>query len=209
MLTDEDRRPRSEIFRGPALERYRRGRQKQVFPKWVSPRVVLSMWLILGLLGSAAFVVSRAEFPVLADALAFATGPAGGTAHGESTLLLLVEESASQDLQVGQPVFLFDGPGSKRTLAELSEVSGEVLSPATVFERFSLTRAVLPEVTGPRVVASAVVTSVGADLDIERNRGTLHRAQVEVGRRPLLELLLGPGSLAEPGQSAEPLKERP
>jgi hypothetical protein len=170
------------IFRKEAMEKYARGRDKNVLPQFVLPPVFIFLWCLLALFVSAGITAWLGQVPVYTTGTGIVLNPStsGSTANGEMTAIIFVPSSPSLHLQVGQPITAQIGQTGPQITTAIGTIESQILSPDEVRKQFSVS------ITDPSV---AVTASVGPNLSLYA--GSLVQAQIEVGSERLLSLFPG------------------
>ena len=170
------------IFRKEAIEKYARGRDKNVLPQFVLPPVFVFLWCLLALFVSAGITAWLGQVPVYATGIGIVLNPStsGSTANGEMAAVIFVPYNTSLHLQVGQPITAQIGQAGPQMTTAIGAVESQILSPDEVRKQFSVS------ITDPSVAVTAVV---GPHLSLYA--GSLVQAQIEVGSMRLLSLFPG------------------
>jgi hypothetical protein len=170
------------IFRKEAMEKYARGRDKNVLPQFVLPPVFVFLWCLLALFVSAGITAWLGQVPVYTTGVGLILDPSssGNTANGEMAAIIFVPSSPSLHLQVGQPIIAHIGQTGPQITTAIGAIESQVLSPTEVRKQF------LVSITDPSVVVTAVV---GPHLSLYA--GSFVQAQIEVGSKRLLSLFPG------------------
>ncbi len=170
------------IFRKEAIEKYARGRDKNVLPQFVLPPVFVFLWCLLALFVSAGITAWLGQVPVYTTGIGIVLNPStsGSTANGEMAAVIFVPYNTSLHLQVGQPITAQIGQAGPQMTTAIGAVESQILSPDEVRKQFSVS------ITDPSVAVTAVV---GPHLSLYA--GSLVQAQIEVGSMRLLSLFPG------------------
>jgi hypothetical protein len=170
------------IFRKEAIEKYARGRDKNVLPQFVLPPVFVFLWCLLALFVSAGITAWLGQVPVYTTGIGIVLNPStsGSTANGEMAAIIFVPYNTSLHLQVGQPITAQIGQAGPQMTTTIGAVESQILSPDEVRKQFSVS------ITDPSVAVTAVV---GPHLSLYA--GSLVQAQIEVGSKRLLSLFPG------------------
>jgi hypothetical protein len=186
-MADETR----SIFRHEALWQSAQGAQRTVLPRLIQPRTFLCLWILIGLLVSAAVLASLAEAPVLTSGTAAVVDLDDGP-----TLVLILPATSLDRLQVGQSGWI-DWPGAAEPVAvRLTGIETAIHSPADLRQRFSLP---LESISGPSVLAFADgdrLLEGTSGLTLESYRGSTAPVRIQTGVRSLISLFTDP---ADPG----------
>jgi hypothetical protein len=189
----EAKRP---IFRPDALRRYVQSRTEPILPHLVSPRMLLGLWILLGLLVVSGFLAWFAQVPVYASGSAVVVDGKGNTsALGDAVLIVVfVPPENLWRLRVGQPLLLPFDQGGKRIGRSIMAIEPEVHSPEMAQRRFALSAGAALAIRQPSAVAMTPLEPLSTGLPAAAYVGSVFRAEIEVGSRRLLSFLplIGP-----------------
>jgi hypothetical protein len=179
---------RRTLFRAQALQHYARGREKTVLPRFVTPPVLLCLWLLLGLLLLTTALAWHIQVPVYTRAAGalLASPPAEQPAAGTVQAILFVPAHPTPELRVGTS---FTGQivlTGESFVGTIVWVQPGVLTPAQARAQYALTGDLALVITGP---AMAVKVAIGPTLPADGLSGSSISAQVPVGEQSILSLL--------------------
>ena len=180
-MTDDAR----TIFRDEALQRNAQGPDQVVLPKLIQPRTFLCLWLLLGLLAAAAALVITAEVPQYASGTAVVA-----ESNGTVELVLLLPAERHGQLRVGQTVWVRWMAGREPARTRITQIEPQLQSPAEVRERFGLSSETVNRAVAVVTADPQGVVDDTAALPLELHRGSIAAADVEIGTRRAIWLLL-------------------
>jgi hypothetical protein len=182
------------LYRPEALQRYLSAAQSGILPRLIAPRVLISLWILLGLLLAGGVAAWFSEVPLYASGKAVvvsASEPGLVSATPFSVVVFLPPDALAQ-LRVGQAALVdFTGWG-ERMANPLTAVLPEVTSPAAARERFGLDLGLAEVVIRPSAVAIARLVQWPPGTDPVHYVGGVYPVKVEIGARRLLALFLAP-----------------
>jgi hypothetical protein len=180
------------LYRPEAVQRYLSAAQQGVLPRFVAPRVLFVLWLLLGLLLAAGAAAWFVEVPVYASGQAVVVPPSEPGAAGLPSFLVVAFLPAENlaKLRVGQTALVdFVGRG-ERLANPLTAVLPEVSSPAAARQRFGLDAGTAAAVARPSAVAVARLVRWPPATEPASYVGGVYPVEIEVGSRRLLSLFL-------------------
>ena len=178
-----ERRP--NIFRETAVRRYLEGREKEILPRFVSPRGFVFLWILFGLLLAATIgIASLIEIPTYAPGTAALVDRRGEA--DRPVIVVFLPSEHHNDLQKDGRMVLYAGPTGEGLIHSLTRVEPEVLGPEAVNDRFVLDAAERASITGPSAVATAPLRQTSMALA----DNVAYRTRVEVGSRPVISVLV-------------------
>jgi hypothetical protein len=183
--------PYRSIFRAEAVRRYMQSRERVVLPRFIAPRILFGLWVLLGLLAAAGAGIWFVRVPVYISGSAVVVaeeGPAPGSPAGVMAIVFLPPEAHAR-LHAGQALFLtFDSAGQplERSIAA---VDPDISSPASVQQRFALGPGAASAVSGPSAVVTARLAPLPMGMSALAYVGSTGRADVQVGSRRIGSLL--------------------
>ncbi len=180
------------LYRPEAVQRDLLGAQKGVLPRFVAPRVLIFLWVLLGLLLAGGAVTWLAKVPVYASGQAVVVPSSEPGPDGASSFLVVLFLPAEDlaELRVGQSALVdFAGRG-ERLANPLTAVLPQVSSPAAARQRFALDAGAALAVARPSAVAIARLTRWPPGTDPASYVGGVYPVEVEVGSRRLLARFL-------------------
>jgi hypothetical protein len=180
------------IFRPDAMQRYIQREEKQVLPQFVSPRIFLFLWALLGLLILGLGVSWFTKVPVYASGPAVVMqGSSEILVNGDGLLLIaFLPPKSLSSLRVGQTmlVHLINSTPLKRPVIV---VEPEITSPTDVQEKLAFSDGMARADTQPAAVAIAPLEPVPTGLPAASYIGGVFPVDVEVGSRRVISLLPG------------------
>jgi hypothetical protein len=176
------------IFRAEAVRRHIESRDRAVLPRFVSPRIFLVLWLLLGLVTALGVTAWFARVPV------YATGPVvalarGGPVPGQTTGVLFLPAQYRDTLHPGQTAFVQLAGGGEQAPRSIVAVGPDVLSPAEARGRFGLDSAAGDSISGPVVAALVSLEPFPSGLPATAYAGTVFGGKVRTGSRRLVALV--------------------
>ncbi len=181
------------IYRPESIQRYLSGVQKGVLPRLVASRVLLFLWIILGLLMAVGVAVWFAEVPVYSSGQAVVlTSEPGSMGNSSFRIVTFLPAEDLLKLRVGQTALVdFDGH-SGRLANPLTAVLTQVISPMAAQRRFTLGAGAAQAVAGPSTVAIAQLAHWPRETDPASYVGGVYPVDVEVGSRRLYSFFFSP-----------------
>jgi hypothetical protein len=181
------------IYRPESIQRYLSDVQKGVLPRLVAPRVMLFLWLLLGLILTVGAAAWFAEVPVYSSgrAVVLASEP---SPIGTSSFLIVAFLPTGDllNLRVGQTALVdFDGH-SGRLANPLTAVQTQVISPVAARRLFSLDAGAAQAVAQPSAVAIAQLVRWPRETDPASYVGGVYPVDIEVGSRRLSSFFFAP-----------------
>jgi hypothetical protein len=182
--------PQRSIFREEAVRRYLHGRDESVFPRFVSPRSIAFLWVLLALLAAGGGIAWWAKVPVYASGPAVALeGPVVPPGIDEVAVVAFLPKETLPRLEEGQRLFLKAEESGDRRKIFVREVDPRIYSPNAAQRRFRLVGGAAAAVTSPTVAVRGALRLKGTDLTPQMVAGTVYKADVEVGSRRVISLL--------------------
>jgi hypothetical protein len=181
---------RRHIFRADAMRRLGANRERTVLPRFVSPRLVAGVWMLLLLLAACGALAWLARIPVYTSGSAVIYDRytrVSSERDGLGVVAFLPPESLTR-LRAGQTALLQLNSG-QRLRSQIFYVEPEVKSPAQVRQLFALDAAAGALVTQPSVVAVAQLETQPDMLPTHAYAGSIARIEVETGTRRVISLL--------------------
>jgi hypothetical protein len=175
---------RRKLFRTQALKHYAQNRQKDILPGFVTPPVFLCLWLLLLLIGAAAFFAWQERVPTSIQAL----GVVLAQPHEPATALLFVPSDSSTSIAVGQQLTFQVNATGQQFQASVTSVDSGPVTPQEARARYALTGDAQFVVTQPSMVVHLAFTPQQASQVADHLSIT---AQIQVGSRSLLSMLPG------------------
>src|SRR5215469_4949814 len=139
---------RHTLFRAQALQHYARGREKTVLPRFVTPPVLLCLWLLLGLLLLTTALAWHIQVPLYTRA----EGALLPSPSGNQQAILFVPAAPMPDLRVGAS---FSGQivlTGEAFVGTIARVQPGVVTPGQARTQYALSGDLALVITGPSVV---------------------------------------------------------
>ena len=184
------------IFRVEALQLYTESKERSVMPRFTSPRSMLFLWIVMGLLMASgiAFLLIRVPVQVSGVAVVVDSISAQSVPHN-ATMVVFLPAKILPELRVGQTVtWRFDG-AKDRVSRTLIAVEPHANSPSALRGRFPFTGTAAAAINQPMAVAFARLEPVLEGEPAATYAGSVYRVEVEVGRRRVVSFLPVIGSL--------------
>ncbi len=187
------------VFRTDAIQRYMEAREKAVLPRFVSPHILLCLWSLLGLLVASGFVAWFAQVPVYASGPAIIVDWKDTTKYtGDEVLAVaFVPPEKLAYLRLGQPIFLKLGTSGEHSKGMIIAVEPGIRSPNAAQNEFALGAGAALAITQPVAVAIARVKLPVTSLPPSTYIGSVYPADIEVGSRRVISLLLPVSHIGE------------
>jgi hypothetical protein len=183
---------RRSVYRPEAVRRYMEGRERSVLPRFVSPRIIVYLWLLLVLLVAGAVLAWFTEIPIYAagQAVIVRRSDVSTPVSDEVVAVGFLPAEELVHLRHGQALFLELDDSGRRLSSEILTVEPEISSPETVRNRFGLDTTGLA-VNRPVAVVIAHLDAPLGDFPATSYVGSTYPAQVVVQSRRVLTLLPG------------------
>ncbi len=180
---------RRPIFRDAAIKQYIQGRDKDVLPRYVSPPIFLFLWIVVGFCITTGLIAWSTRIPVYVSGLGTVVKE-----HRSGQMVAIIFLSPDQRLRVrpGEPAQLQIGTLGPLLKQTVTFVKPNILSPGEARQDYNLDGAISLVVPQPSFV---VVVALDARLVSPLYRGSLLRAEIQVGSQRVLSLLPVVGSL--------------
>lgn|SRR5579885_759590 len=164
--------------------------EKHVVLRLASPRMFLSLWLLLLLAISGGVLVWSIQVPVMIQGkgLVVQLKAANGKMLHEGDVLLIFPPDQQASLKKGQPVTITITSASITFHSSIQTIEDGVMSPAEISTQFNSHLPLALTIAGPAVVAIAPVEPMSA---IQTYLGSQCQVQVQIGSRSALSLLPG------------------
>jgi hypothetical protein len=181
------------VYRPEAVRRYMEGRERSVLPRFVSPRIFVCLWLLLGLLLASAVLAWFTEIPMYASGQAVIVRRSDLSAHVPDEVVAVAFLPAEElvHLRHGQMLFLELDDSGRRLGSEILTVEPEISSPEVVRNRFALDTATGLAVNRPVAVVIAHLEAPPGEFPATSYVGSTYPVQVAVQPRRVLTLLPG------------------
>ena len=170
------------IFRTRAMQSYAQSMEKDVLPRTATPRVFIFLWILLGLLISAAITAWFGEIPVIVAGSGIIQAEQGGNT---AVAVVFLPASYLSRLQVGQPVQLQIASTGQQFKYVIDNIVPGSISPTQARQQYNLGDAGSLIAPGPSVV---VMVTLGHAIPVGTFEGSIVTAQVQVGSQRILSL---------------------
>ncbi len=170
---------KDSIFRKEAVEKYLQNREKTILPRFVAPPVFLFCWCLLAIFLCIGLLTWFGEVPVYVagEGVVLSSGDSAG-----ARALIFVPYSSALQLHAGQRVQLQLAGQASQLTSTVQTADRTLLSPQEVRQRYQFV------ISQPSV---AITVDLGSRFSARVYAGSVILAQVEVGSRRLLSLLVG------------------
>lgn len=173
---------KDSIFRKQAVEKYLQNREKTILPRFVAPPVFLFCWCLLAIFLCAGLLTWFGEVPVYVTGEGMVLNQAVRGSGDSPRALIFVPYSSTLRLLAGQRVQLQLAGQASQLTSTVQTVDRTLLSPQEVRQRYQFV------ISQPSV---AITVDLGSGFSARVYAGSVVLAQVEVGSRRLLSLLVG------------------
>lgn len=191
------------LFRQRAIDKYMQRQERHVVLRLASPRVFLSLWLLLLLAIGGGVLVWSIQVPVQVQGkglIVQASTMSEKNAAGVVVLLLFPPDQRA-NLKVGQPVKITIVTANIAFNSTIQTIEAGVMSPAAIGAQLNSRLPLLMAITGPSVVAIAPVEPASL---AQTYLGSQAQVQAQVGERSVFSLLPGYHNV---GQIARNIKQ--
>ncbi|HEX7737413.1 MAG TPA: hypothetical protein VF458_21375 [Ktedonobacteraceae bacterium] len=180
------------IFRQRALDRYMLRQEGHVVLRLVSPRVFLSLWLLLLLAVGAGALVWSVQEPVVISGrgLVVQAKVMDEKSTDGIVVLLLFSPDQQASLHAGLPVSITIATTKITFHSTVQTVEAGVMSPAEIGAQIHSQLPLVMTIAGPAVVAVAQVEPMAL---AQTYLGSQCQVEVQIGTRSALSLLPGYG----------------
>jgi hypothetical protein len=184
---------RRSAYRPEAVQRYMEGRERSVLPRFVSPRIFVCLWLLLGLLVASAVLAWFTEIPTYASgqAVIVRRSDLSAPVPDEVVAVAFLPAEDVAHVRQGQVLFLEIDASGRRLSGEILAVEPEISSPEAVRTRFALDTTTGLAVNRPVAVVIAQLEAAPGDFPATSYVGSTYPVQVGVQSRRVLTLLPG------------------
>ncbi len=179
------------IFRKEAIEEYIHEQENQVLLKFVSPRLFLWLWVILGLLSGLGVWLCFAEVPMFVSGRGMIVDQdKGNSCHGQRPCFVAFFPPSACSYLIAGKSLMIKQEDQKRWFDQPIIISeSKVLSPAAIQKNYVSKAGVMPLTNQPAAVAICCL-DVGthpmhSDLPIEG----IFEVRIDVGTRRLVSFL--------------------
>ncbi len=173
---------KDSIFRKEAVEKYLQNREKTILPRFVAPPVFLFCWCLLAIFLCTGLLTWFGEVPVYVAGEGMVLNPAVPSSGDSARALIFVPYNSALQLHAGQRVQVQLAGQAAQLTSTVQTVDRTLLSPQEVRQRYQFVIS-LPSV--------AITVDLGSRFSARVYGGSVVLAQVEVGSRRLLSLLVG------------------
>ncbi len=175
---------KDSIFRKEAVEKYLQNREKTILPRFVAPPVFLFCWCLLAIFLCIGLLTWFGEVPVYVAGEGMVLNPAVPSSRDSAgaRALIFVPYSSALQLHAGQRVQLQLAGQASQLTSTVQTADRTLLSPQEVRQRYQFV------ISQPSV---AITVDLGSRFSARVYAGSVVLAQVEVGSRRLLSLLVG------------------
>lgn len=182
--------PDRSIFRQRALDTYMRGQEKHVVLRLVSPRMLLSLWMLLLLAIGGGVLVWSIREPVLVQGQGLVVQPnmMRGSKSSDIVVLLLFPPDQQANLKVGQSVSISIATANITFNSTIQTLEEGTMSPAEISNQISSQPNLAQTISGPSVVALAPVEPMP---QAKTYLGSQCQVKVQIGSRSAISLLPG------------------
>ena len=182
------------IFRPEAVRRYIEGKDGAVLPKLVSPKVSISLWMLVALLILGTLMVWFTKTPVYASALAITVDHRGVPTEAAQlrdhvVLLLLLAPEAQPTLAEGNQVLIHLGTVGKPLQREVVIFEASEAEVTRVLDTFGLSRHPAVLAAQPAAVAFVPLEPAPGNAPATNFIGTVFRAELQIGSRRVASLI--------------------
>lgn len=172
--------------------------ERHVVLRLVSPRVLLSLWLLLLLAIGGGMLIWSIQEPVFLQGKGLVVQPkaANGKNAQEIVVLLLFPPGQEAKLKVSQPVHISIAPANITFTSTIQTIEAGTMSPSEISTQLNaqLSLAQTLSGSGPSVVALAPVEPMSL---AQTYLGSQCQVQVQIGSRSVLSLLPGYSNVAQ------------
>lgn len=181
---------RPPIFRESAMKRYMQRQEKDILPRFVSPRIFAYLWILLILMMLGGLLSWWTEIPTFASGSGIILTQKQSSIPGNSkeVVLLFLPATYASQVHVGQPVQMQIDSTGPRFLSAIGQVKSGIISPDDARQQYALGVVTSQALTQPSIVV--IVRPIKA-LTTSRYTGSLVSAQVQIGSYRVLSLLPG------------------
>ena len=164
--------------------------EEHVVLRLVSPRMFLSLWLLLLLAVSGGVLVWSIQVPVMVQGKGLVVQPEAkdGKNAQAGTVLLFFSPDQQANVKAGQPVRITITSANITFNSTIQTIEAGVMSPEEISTQFNSRLPLVQTLSGPSVVAIAPVEPMSV---IQTYLGSQCQVQVQIGSRSALSLLPG------------------
>lgn len=168
------------IFRTEAIQRYTQSREQAVLPRFIRPRTLLLMWIMILLLLISASLSWFVQIPIYIEANAIVTVDEQGEAH----LLTLISETDQLTLSQST-LWLIDSMGDRQA-QPIIQTSEEIYSPLALQTQYPKYATSLAQLATHPV--QIVVSTYQLDAAPSTQDGRHVAVEIETGSQRLIAL---------------------
>ena len=183
------------------------GQEAQSILRLVSPRMFLSLWMLLVLAVGGGVLVWSIQEPVIVQSKGYVVQPKqlpGEKAQGYMVLLLFQPDQQAH-LKIGQAVSIRVATTNITFTSAIQTIETGVMSPAAISDQINLQPPLALTIDGPAIVVLAPVEPMSlAQISL----GSQVQGQIQVGSRSVLSLLPGYSNITQFFSSAYGCIER-
>ena len=179
------------IFRPEAVRRYTEAREQSVLPKFVSPRIMVALWALVGLLILSGVAVWFTSTPVYASGLAIVVDTRNKLANIEEgmAVLVLLPPEAQPVLDEGKTILIQVNASSKPLEREIVAFEKDASKVNSTLEEFALDNHPVVAKAQPAAVAIVRLEDIQGNVPAKDYMGTIFRADMQIGSRRIAFLL--------------------
>jgi len=166
--------------------------EKDVVLRLISWPIIVCLWVLLGVLLAAGFLVWFAQVPtyVSGSGIILAQGDTLQPEYGKTVAIVFLPPDQSAQIRVGLPVDIQIGSAGMHVQSTIAQVEPGITSPDAARQRYRLGGVGALLITQPSIVA---IIKLGTVLPATTYAGSSLTARVETGSQRLITLLLGSG----------------
>lgn len=184
------------IFRQRAIDKYMQRQEAHVVLRLVSPRMFLSLWLLLLLAVGGGILVWSIQAPVLVQGQGLvvqAKAMDKKSTQGIIVLLLFPPDQQAH-IRIGQPVSINIATANITFNSTVQRIETGVMSPAEISTQINSPLPLAMTISGPSIVAVAPVEPMSL---AQTYLGSQCQVQVQIGSQSVLSMLPGYENVAQ------------
>jgi hypothetical protein len=172
------------IFRQEALRRYQQSFERGELPRFIGPRHIALMWLLVvaGLLCSMAIGFARVPNYAPGYVKDLSDNPADGQS---ATWVILTPARHFSFLRAGQTIVLYDQANGAITKGRITQIKPQAISMEAARIKFNQSNCALPESSESLAVAFAEIQLTMPDAPTKATSECWRRVEIEIGAKPL------------------------
>ncbi len=181
----DDSRP---IFRPESLQRHAQARTSAALPSLASPRSLIGLWMLLGLLLAGGVSTLFLQIPDYVSGTAWIADRQGDAQSAEGAGIRVVAVFTPQQgrkLRPGQILHLSAAGSVVELTGPITTVESNLSSPESIRRRFNLSSANSSVINGPSAVVFARVTIPQGAVP----GGSVYRVRVLIGAKRIVSAL--------------------